>query len=144
MFVVDTNILIYAASRRFPEHPRARQALRDWRSGPVPCLVTWGILYEFMHVTTHRKVFRQPWAWAEACRFVQELLDGPSVGVLRETARHAEVAAAVARECSAVSGNLIHDAHTAILMREHGVTEIRTADAHFSRFPFLRVVNPLD
>jgi len=28
-------------------------------------------------------------------------------------------------------------------MREHGVTEIRTADADFHQFPFLEVVNPL-
>jgi len=28
-------------------------------------------------------------------------------------------------------------------MREHGITEIRTADADFHQFRFLTVVNPL-
>ncbi len=28
-------------------------------------------------------------------------------------------------------------------MKEHGVVEIRTLDADFHRFPFLRVVDPL-
>ena len=31
-----------------------------------------------------------------------------------------------------------------VLMREHGITEIRTADADFHQFRFLTVVNPLD
>ena len=37
----------------------------------------------------------------------------------------------------------IHDAHTAILMREHGIRRIVTRDADFHRFPFLEVVDPL-
>ena len=42
-----------------------------------------------------------------------------------------------------VRGNLVHDAHTAILMHEHGIREIYTRDADFHRFSFLRVVDPL-
>ena len=37
----------------------------------------------------------------------------------------------------------VHDLHTATLMREHGVSEIRTADADFHQFAFLDVINPL-
>jgi uncharacterized protein len=40
-------------------------------------------------------------------------------------------------------GNLVHDAHTAILMREHGIRRIITRDVDFHRFPFLEVVDPL-
>ena len=46
-------------------------------------------------------------------------------------------------EIGATSGNLFHDIETAVLMREHGVREIVTADVDFLRFKFLRVVNPL-
>jgi predicted nucleic acid-binding protein len=42
-----------------------------------------------------------------------------------------------------LSGNVIHDAHTAILMREHGTLRICTRDADFHRFSFLEVVDPL-
>lgn len=42
-----------------------------------------------------------------------------------------------------IAGNLIHDLHTAVLMKEHGITEIRTADTDFHQFAFLRVVDPL-
>jgi hypothetical protein len=41
-----------------------------------------------------------------------------------------------------VRGNLVHDAHTAILMREHGIHEIYTRDTDFHRFSVLRVVYP--
>jgi predicted nucleic acid-binding protein len=47
---------------------------------------------------------------------------------------------AVARR---VSGPLIHDARIAALCRQHGVTELWSADRDFSRFPDLKVVNPL-
>ena len=40
-------------------------------------------------------------------------------------------------------GNVLHDAHTAILMREHGIHRVVTRDAGFHRFPFLEVTDPL-
>ena len=42
-----------------------------------------------------------------------------------------------------VRANLIHDLHTAVLMREHGIARIYTRDTDFHRFPFLDVVDPL-
>ena len=40
-----------------------------------------------------------------------------------------------------LAGNLLHDAHTAILMREHGIRRICTRDTDFHRFAFLEVVD---
>jgi predicted nucleic acid-binding protein len=34
-----------------------------------------------------------------------------------------------------VPGNLVHDAHIAALLLEHGVSELRTVDRDFTRFP---------
>jgi predicted nucleic acid-binding protein len=67
----------------------------------------------------------------------------PGLGVLTATDRHAAVAAQVIGELPWLAGNLIHDAHTAILMREHGIIRICTRDADFHRFPFLEVVAPM-
>ena len=39
--------------------------------------------------------------------------------------------------------NIVHDAATAILMREHGIRQIVTRDTDFHRFPFLEVVDPV-
>jgi predicted nucleic acid-binding protein len=42
-----------------------------------------------------------------------------------------------------LAGNIVHDTHTAVLMREHGIRQICTRDTDFSRFPFLEVIDPL-
>ena len=47
------------------------------------------------------------------------------------------------RELPDIRGNLAHDLHTAVLMREHGVSRIVTRDTNFHRFPFLTVIDPL-
>jgi predicted nucleic acid-binding protein len=60
-----------------------------------------------------------------------------------ETERHSAVAAEVLKEVPHVAGNLMHDAHTAVLMREHGIRRIYTRDTGFHRFPFLEPIDPV-
>ncbi len=36
MFVVDTNILVYAANRNAPEHSRCRELIESWRRQAPP------------------------------------------------------------------------------------------------------------
>lgn len=143
MFVVDTNVLLYAADADAPEHDVCRRQLERWRRSSSPWYVTWGILYEFLRVATHPRVFRKPWGSRQAMRFVEALLAGSAVGILAETPRHAAVLEEVEAEVPRLVGNLFHDAHTAVLMREHGVRRIVTRDADFHRFGFLEVLDPL-
>ncbi|HEY2314648.1 MAG TPA: hypothetical protein VGH96_13615, partial [Streptosporangiaceae bacterium] len=42
-----------------------------------------------------------------------------------------------------VSGPLVHDARIAALCLSHGIRELWSADRDFSRFPRLKVTNPL-
>lgn len=142
MVVVDTNILVYAADADSQWHLKSRDWIDERRSRPDAWYVTWPILYEFMRVTTHPRVMRKPWSVAGAWGFVSTLLASPGLGVLVSTERHAAVAAQVIAELPWLAGNLIHDTHTAILMREHGVARICTRDADFRRFAFLEVVEP--
>ena len=58
--------------------------------------------------------------------------------------RHAAVLEQTLSELSDLRGNVMHDLHTAVLMREHGVSRICTLDSDFHRFPFLTVVDPLE
>ena len=62
--------------------------------------------------------------------------------VLLPTRRHASVADEVFGELPHLRVNLIQDATTAILTREHGIKVIYTQDTDFHRFPFLEPVNP--
>jgi len=143
VFVVDTNILVYAANIDCVEHGRCSQLVGGWRDSPAPWCVTHGILYEFLSVITHRSELASPWSVAKAWGFVESLLDSPGLQVLTETPRHVEIARRTFAEVSDLSGRHLHDAHVAILMREHGISRIVTRDTGFHRFPFLEVVDPL-
>jgi toxin-antitoxin system PIN domain toxin len=143
VFVVDTNVLVYAADEDSPYHARCLERLNSWRGQADAWFVTWGILYEFLRITTHPKVMRKPWTAPKAWGFVSALLESPGLEVLVPTERHAAVAGRVIEEIPHLAGNLLHDAHTAILMREHGIRRIYTRDTDFHRFPFLEPIDPL-
>ncbi|MBI4520960.1 MAG: PIN domain-containing protein [Gemmatimonadetes bacterium] len=143
MFVVDTNLLLYAAVEQFHEHDRALELVSQWRDDVLPWHLTWGIAYEFLRVSTHPAVFQPPLSFPAAWSFLAAVTTGPGFSFLLPTARHALIVADLATELPSVRGNIMHDVHTAALMREHGIAEIRTADTDFHVFPFVRVVNPL-
>ena len=143
MFVVDTNLLLYAVNRDAPEHERALALIEAWRRGERSWFVTWSIVYEFLRVSTHPSIFPDPLDLEAAQRWITVLLEGKRSGILVATDRHAAVLEQVAALHPRLRGNLVHDLHIATLMKEHGVLEIRTADADFHQFDFLRVVNPL-
>lgn len=143
MFVVDTNVLIYAADQDSPFHSACRGQLEAWRQQKAPWYLTWGICYEFLRVTTHPKVFRNPWPTSTAWQFLDAVLAARSVSILTAGEHHQEVLQDTLRDLSHLQGNILHDAHTAVLMREHGIQRIVTRDADFHRFPFVTVVDPL-
>lgn len=142
MVLVDTNVLVYAADADSPHHMSCRAWLEQRRARPDAWYTTWPVLYEFLRITTHARVMRRPWSARDAWTFASALLASPGLGVLVATQRHADVAAGVLDELPFLAGNLLHDAHTAILMREHGIRRICTRDADFYRFPFLEVIDP--
>lgn len=143
MLAVDTNVLVYAADADSPFHAACRGWLERQRARPDAWYTTWPILYEFLRVTTHPRVMRRPWTAAAAWNFVTAMLASPGLAVLAPTPRHAEVAGMVIAELPDLAGNLIHDTHTAVLLREHGIGRICTRDTDFNRFPFLEVIDPL-
>lgn len=143
MFLVDTNVFVYAANTHCPEHTCCRRLLEGWKVRSDPWFTTWPILYEFLRVITHPRVSLKPLTTRSAWRFVESLLDSPGMKVVTETESHARVAAACLAEMPEVRARFFHDAHTAILMREHGLTRIVTRDMGFRRFPFVEVIDPL-
>jgi toxin-antitoxin system PIN domain toxin len=144
MFVVDTNVLVYAADASAPEHDRCRSLLEGWRRRNGAWYLTWGICYEFLRVVTHPRVLRRPWTMAAGVQFLAAVQDSPALDFLIPTDRHSRVLADVVAEVSALSGNIVHDTHTAVLMREHGIRRICTRDTDFHRFAFLEPVDPLN
>jgi uncharacterized protein len=143
VLAVDTNILAYAANVDSQFHVPCRDWVHRQRSRRGAWFITWPIVYEFLRVTTHTRSLPRPWTAAAAWEFIRGLLATPGLNVLVPTERHADVAGEVLMELPDLAGNLLHDAHTAILMREHGIRQICTRDVDFHRFPFLEVIDPV-
>lgn len=143
MLAVDTNVLVYAVNSTTRFHAPCRDWLDRQRRRPDAWYLTWPIVYEFLRVSTHPRVLPRPWTASGAWDFIIGLLASPGLGFLVPTQRHADVASEVISELPHLVGNILHDAHTAILMREHGIRQICTRDTDFHRFPFLEVIDPL-
>lgn len=143
MLAFDTNVLLYAADEDSEHHEPCRRRIEDARRNPSPTFLTWSTCYEFLRASTHRWVFRSPWTPTEARGFVAALVESPGIALLLPTRRHAAVLEQTVAELPDVRGNQMYDLHTAVLMREHGVSRICTRDTGFHRFPFLTVVDPL-
>lgn len=143
MFAVDTNVLLYAVDADSEFHMPCRNLIEQARGQAAPWFLTWGICYEFLRVSTHPKVYRNPWNSKAAWHYLETLLACPGLSVLTETRRHAAVLGQCLEELPEARGNLMHDLHTATLMREHGIARIVTRDTDFHRFSFLEVIDPL-
>lgn len=143
MLLFDTNVLVYAANKDSSFHLPCSQWLAEAREGPSPAFLTWSVCYEFLRVTTHPRVLQSPWSPQEAHRYLADLLESPGFDLLVPTPRHAAVLAQTVSEFPDLRGNLMHDLHTAVLMREHGVSRICTRDSDFRHFPFLTIIDPV-
>ncbi len=143
MLVFDTNILVYAIHEDSELHLPCFNFLEKSRRGTEPAFLTWSICYEFLRVTTHPNFLGSPMSLREAWQYLEDLIDGCGFRVLAPTQRHVAVLSDVLEELPDIRGNIAHDLHIAVLMREHGVSRICTHDADFHRFPFLTVIDPI-
>lgn len=141
--VIDTNILLYAVNTDAAEHDAARELLL--RAGRVAdaWYLTEGIVYEFLRVATHPKVFPSPLGAEAALSFVDVLIRRDNVHVLSAGTAHWSILASLLAEIGHPSGNLMFDIRTVALMREHGVGRIYSADTDLLQFRDIEVVNPV-
>ena len=112
---------------------------RENNRGALP----WPCIYEFIRVVTYPRVFDPPTDLESALDDLDSLLQSPSLTLLREGPRHSVFMQRLLRSGQAAV-NLAHDAHSAALIVEHGVSELWTADRDFARFPGIRVRNPFN
>lgn len=142
MFVVDTNVLVYAANAGSDAHAACKSALERWRAQTGGWYLTWGICFEFLRVVTHRRILPAPLRATEAWQFLSALLHSPGLEMLAPSERYADVLRDIMHEMPALAGNQMHDLQTAALMRDRGIKTIYTRDTDFHRFRFLEVIDP--
>ena len=142
MIAVDTNVLVYAHREDSPWHERAFACLAALAEGRAAWAIPWPCLHEFLAIVTHPKIYSPPSPLQTALAQVEAWLEAPGLVLLAETGGYwPEMRAALV--AGRVAGAQVHDARVAALCSLHGVEELWTADRDFSRFPALRVRNPL-
>lgn len=139
---VDTNILVYAHRSDSTFHQAAAPRVRELATGAASWAIPWPCLYEFFAVVTHPRVYNPPTPLEGALDQIDAWLEAPTLALLTEDHQHWSSLRGLLTS-SRVIGPRVHDARIATLCLAHGVTTLWTADRDFSRFPELRVTNPL-
>lgn len=142
---IDTNIFVYATYSSFPQFRIARDFLKLCVEGTDLWYVSWGVVYEYLRVVTHRQIFpEETLSFDLALANVLQFSSSPHVEFIAETADHPKALENLKKENSSLAGNILHDAHLVVLMREHDLSTIYTADTDFHRFKNISVTNPLN
>jgi toxin-antitoxin system PIN domain toxin len=141
VILVDANLLLYAANRAAPEHPRATAWLDGQLNGLTRVALPWPSLLAFVRLASNPIVVRHAATPGEAWRQVQEWIACEPVWVPQAGPQHAEILGAFLKQ-SWMTSRLVPDAHLAALAIEHGLTLCST-DGDFAKFPGLKWKNPL-
>ncbi len=142
MIAIDTNVLVYAHREDAKFHDEASAALLKLASGTERWAVPWPCAHEFTAIVTHPKIYRAPTPLQLALATLTELNGCPNFEFIGEGDGYLDSLAETAL-AARVHGGAIHDARIAAICRFHGVRELWSADRDFSRFPAVKVRNPL-
>lgn len=141
MILVDANLLIYAFTPSYEQHPVAKAWLDAQLNGTTKVGLPWPNLLAFLRIVSNPRLFERAAAPAVAWQQVSDWLACETVWVPNPGDRHADILGALLASTRATA-NLVHDAHLAALAIEHGLT-LCSVDGDFARFPGLRWENPL-
>lgn len=141
MRLVDANILVYAFTTSFPQHERARAWLDERLSDAVPLGMPWQSLVAFVRLVSNQRLFERPVSVATAWRQVTDWLACEVAWVPNPTPRHQAVLGELLSS-TGLRAEHVPDAQLAALALEHGLA-VASADTDFSRFPKVRLENPL-
>lgn len=142
MIAFDTNILVHAHRRSSPWHATAHRRLSEAAQGAAQWAIPWSCLHEFIGVVTHPRVLVPPSTLAEASKQIDAWRESPRLVLLSEAPGHWETLERLLKT-GRIVGPKVHDARIAAICLDNGVSELWSADRDFSRFPALKVRNPL-
>ncbi len=142
MIAVDTNLLVYAHRQDNPFHASARQAITRLAEGRASWAIPWPCLHEFLAIVTHPRIYSPPSTPSQAALQIDAWMESPSLLLLAENEAHWPQLRDLVDKVR-LQGAIVHDARIAAICMCHGVHEFWSADRDFSRFPGLRLHNPL-
>ena len=142
MIAVDTNLLVYSHREDSPFHENAFLKISQLASSASAWAIPWPCLHEFISVVTHPRIYKPPTPLAIALDAVEAWLQSPNLVLLSEGPTYFSELRSLLHSGKIV-GPKVHDARIAALCIFSGVRELWSADRDFSRFPSLKVRNPL-
>jgi uncharacterized protein len=142
MIAVDSNLLVYAHREDSPLHDAALECVTGLAEGRAAWGIPWPCLHEFLAIATHPRIYAPPTPLELAVAQVDAWLESPSLILLAEDEAYWPRLRALVLD-GKIPGPKVHDARVAAICLQHGVEELWTVDRDFSRFPALRVRNPL-
>jgi len=142
VIAVDTNLLVYAHREDSPWHAAALKAMTGLADGSALWGIPWPCLHEFLAIVTHPKIYRPPTPMPIALASARAWMASPTLRLLGEGPDHWDRFEHLVLAAKAV-GPMVHDARIAALCLSHGVRQFWSADRDFSRFPSLKIKNPL-
>lgn len=142
MIALDTNLLVYAHRPEMPFHAAAQTLVLALANGSQRWGIPWPCVHEFLGVVTNPRIFREPTPIGVGLDSVIALQASDTLELLSEGDGYFDVLGLLARPAR-IQGAVVHDARIAAICRFHGVRELWSADRDFTRFPQLKVRNPL-
>ncbi len=142
MIAVDTNLLVYAHRPDTAFHDAARSVMRRLAEAGAMWAIPWPCIHEFLATVTRPTVWSDPTPTAHALDQVRAWVGSPTSRLLGESDGHLGLLGDLIEQ-GRVTGAKVHDAWVAAICLGNGVRELWTADRDFSRFPQLRIRNPL-
>lgn len=139
---VDVNLLLYATDESSAFHGPARAFLAERAQSSELLYLWWGTVMAYLRIATHPAIFQRPLSQSEAMANISALLQLPQTRVLREEEGFWQTYEEVVREVP-TRGNLVPDAHLAVVLRQNGVKVLYSSDSDFRKFAFLDARNPL-
>lgn len=143
MIAVDTNILVYSHREDSTFFTQAVEAIKGLAESGKLWAIPWPAVHEFLAIATHPRIYAPPTPLHDALLQVHSWLESPTFTPIGESGLSYFSYLEHLAERAQVRGPQIHDARIAAICISHGVDELWTADRDFSRFPGLKVKNPL-
>lgn len=141
MILPDANLFLYAYDEDSPFHSKAVRWCERVLGGPESVILLPAVLFGFMRISTHARVFENPLSVREAGEQVESWLARGHVRILDMLTEDVRRALELLK-AAGTAGNLTTDAQIAAVALRLDA-EVHTADLDFGRFPQVRFLNPL-
>lgn len=141
MIIPDANLNLYAYDSKSPFHGEAARWWSQLLSGQEPVGLCPVVIFAFLRLSTHARVYDSPLTATEAMTHIFSWLERANVRLLVSGADHVKTVGGLL-ERAGTAGDLVTDAQIAALALEYGAT-VHTADTDFARFAQVAWVNPL-